>query len=166
MPISEELKRIYASNPDGERYIETLQFSHVAFSRNYFLTNDNVQWEFLLEDLSNQVFQCIPFQLRLPVKDDSGRQDLQIAITNIGQELIEELNAASLAPRRPIECTYRVYLNRPLTEPQNNPPLKLTILQVDLTIETLTAVATRADVLNRPFPRNVYRPDSFPGLDR
>jgi hypothetical protein len=166
MPISDELKRIYASNPDGQRYIETLEFYHTAFSRYYYLTNDNEQWEFLLEDMSTQVFQCVPFQLRLPVKDDSGRQDLQIAISNIGLEMVAELNAASAAPRSPIQCVYRVYLNQPLTQPQNNPPLKMTILQVDMSVDTITAVATRSDVLNRPFPRNVYRPASFPGLDR
>lgn len=166
MAISAELKRIYAGSDQAQTYVETLAFSHPAFLKSHFVTNDVVGWTFELEDGSTQDFDPVPFELVLPTHDDQGRQDLQVSICNVGREMMEELERASVAARDPVSCTYRVFLDIPNTVPQNDPVTRLTILQVDVTFQTITAVAGRSDVLNRSFPSDIYRIDNFPGLDR
>lgn len=167
MALSPELKRIYASAPGDSMYIETLQISHPGFNQtNYYLTNDFRQWVFELENGRTRTFKPIPFSVVLPTHNDGGRQDLQIVIGNIGQDLMEELENAVSVPLKPIRCKYRVYLDQANTTPQNDPIINMTIKTVDAKAQEITAIATRADVLNKSFPSDIYRVDNFPGLDR
>jgi hypothetical protein len=168
--ISEALKRIYSSAPEGVRYVETISLWHPNFKQEYWLTNDINDginpWRFLVEDNTPRTFEYIPFELTMPDSGAQGRQDLEIAIGNIGRELMDELEAAVKNPEHPIRCTYRVYLNSNMKRPENEPPMELSITDIDVELLTVTAVATRADVLNKPFPTEVYRLDMFPGLNR
>jgi hypothetical protein len=166
MPISPELKRVYASAPQDARYIETLELSHSRFPRTIYITNDLQQWEFLLEDSRAQLFQIVPFKVILPTSDGKGNQDLSITIDNIGREAVEALELASGDPTENIAVVYRVYLDRSFSAPQTDPPLRLTLTNVVVTLDAITGAATRADTLNRPFPSVLYRTDTFPGLDR
>lgn len=166
MPISAALKRIYASAPTDQRYIETLSFAHSQFTKTHYLCNDLDEWTFLLESGAPQAFQRLPFQILLPNNDRNGSQDLQIAISNVTRDLMYELELANEVPTEPIVVTYRVYLNQLNTEPQNTPVLEMTVTEVNAKADVISAVAKRANILNKPFPSVVYRIDTFPGLDR
>ena len=167
MTISPELQRIYASAPQDDKYIETLELAHPLFSKSFFFTNDLSTWRFMLEDgVTEQDFEIVPFQIILPTQDAGGQQDLRIGIDNVGREAVEEIEAAQEDPTKPISVTYRVYLDQPLSVPQMDPPLKLTLTDVQVSLSSITGVATRADTLNRLFPNIVYRSETFPGLDR
>jgi len=168
MAISAALKAIYASAPATQRYVETIALSHSLFpAGTYYLTNDNQAWTFLLETTSRaQVFTPVPFRVILPKIDNKGQQDLSLTIANIGQELIDPLEYAIGKGTEPIVCIYRVYLDQASTLPQNSPPLRLVITGVEVTKETVSATATRTDVLNRAFPYNFYDVTTFPGLRR
>lgn len=165
MAISQQLKEIYASGT-ASRYVETLEFSHSLFGKSYFMTNDTQPWSFLLEDGRNVTFQAVPFSVVLPANDHGGNQDLSLTLANIGRDLIDPLETAITKPQEPVKCTYRVYIDQANTLPQNTPPLTLTIATVQVSQETVSAVATRADVLNKAFPDKLYRYDDFPGLRR
>jgi hypothetical protein len=165
MAISQQLKQIYASGT-ASRYVETLEFAHSLFGRSYFMTNDTQPWNFLLEDGRNVKFEAVPFRVVLPANDHGGNQDLSVTLANIGRDLVDPLEAAIAKPQEPIKCTYRVYIDQENTMPQNTPPLTLTIATVQVSQETVSAVATRADVLNKAFPDKLYRYDDFPGLRR
>ena len=166
MAISQALREIYASAPATQRYIETLQFSHSLVPATYYLTNDNQPWQFLLESGSLVTFTVMPFKIVLPTSDGKGNQDMGLTLANIGRDLVDPLEAAIARPYEPIKCVYRVYLDQASTSPQNTPPLTLTITGLQVTRETVSATATRMDVLNRAFPYNFYRADLFPGLRR
>lgn len=170
MTISDTLKMIYASAPPdgapGSRYVETLSLHHPGFSRDHYITNDQQPWDFQLEDGTPQTFAYVPFLVTMPRSDGQGRQDLNVTIGNIGRVIMEELELAVEQPYAPLECVYRVYLNIPDSQPQNDPVLSLTIVTIAANVSTITATAGRADILNRPFPTDVYRIDTFPGLDR
>lgn len=166
MPISQQLKEIYASAPVSSRYIETLAFSHSLFSQTYYLTNDNRAWDFLLESGQLVTFVPVPFRVVLPTVDGNGNQDMGLTIANIGRDLIDPLEAAIAKPDEPVRCTYRVYIDQEATSPQNSPPLGLVMTGVSVTREAVSATATRADVLNRAFPYNMYTYQLFPGLRR
>jgi hypothetical protein len=165
MPISAELKRVYASAPQDTRYIETLQLSHSLFPRSYWLTNDLQEWDFALETGALQRFQIVPFAAVPPTNDGKGQQDLQIVIDNVGREAMAAIEAAAMRPDENIVVVYRVYVDRTASPPQND-PLVLSLQNIQIKLESITAAATRADVLNRPFPSVVYRTELYPGLDR
>lgn len=166
MAISQALKEIYASAPATQRYIETLAFSHSLFPQTYYLTNDNQPWTFLLETGEQKTFSPMPFSVVLPTLDGRGNQDLALTLANIGRDLVDPIEAAIAKPSEPIVCTYRVYVDTALTTPQNDPPLALTITGIEVTRDSVSAAATRADVLNRAFPFNMYTYKLYPGLRR
>jgi hypothetical protein len=166
MTITPELKRVYASAPQDLRYVETLELTHSKFPEPFYITNDTQTWEFTLEDNSVKLFKILPFKIVLPAQDGMGRQDLRISIENVGLEAVEAMDAAGQDPSENINVVYRVYLDKPLSAPQNSPPLRLTVTNISMTLDTIEATATKADTLNRAFPGVVYRTDNYPGLDR
>ena len=166
MPISDALRRIYASGDPDRRYVETLQITHPAMTKAYYLTNDMQPWDFELEDGSVQTFDQMPFQIVLPKHDGEGRQDMNVTIGGVDQTIIEELELANEQPNDPLVITYRVYLDVANSQPQNDPPLTLTITQVSASMLSITGTAGRADILNRRFPKRVYTITEFPGLRR
>lgn len=166
MPITQQLKEIYASAPASMRYIETLAFSHSLFPQTYYLTSDNQPWQFKLENNSLVSFTPMPFKIVLPTLDGKGQQDMALTLANIGLDLVDPLEAAIALPSEPIRCIYRVYVDQAGTLPQNSPPLSLIITGIQVNRETVNATATRTDVLNRAFPFNYYKYDAFPGLRR
>jgi hypothetical protein len=168
MPISDALKRVYASAPADRRYVETLELSHPLFPKVYYLTNDLRPWDFLLTEGAAVYtrFDIVRFRIVLPTIDAKGRQDMRLTIDNVGREAMDAIEAAAAQPSTNIAAVYRVYLDQALTAPQNNPPLILSLSQLTVTLEAIQGTATRADVLNRPFPSQVYRVDLYPGLNR
>lgn len=166
MAISATLKRIYASAPTTQRYVETLAFSHSQFARTYYLTSDTYPWRFLLESGAQVTFAPVPFKIVLPAIDGKGQQDMSLTIANIGRDLVDPLEAAIADPGEPIRCTYRVYTDTEGTMPQNDPPLTLVVTGAQMSRDSVSATATRVDVLNRAFPFNMYRYTEFPGLRR
>lgn len=163
--ITEALKRIY-SGSNVNRSLEALEFRHPNWPDPVRLVNDVVGWTFTLETGVLADFIAMPFDVKLPDKNTAGAEDLQVALCNIGREMMDLLELASSSPEDSITCLFRVFLDIPNSAPQINPPLRLQITSVAATLNSITATATRFDVLNRPFPTTLYTLDSFPGLRR
>ena len=174
MPISDELKAIFASAKPPNTYVEVLRFKHPQFTQTWYMTNhppaDGVTpWSF--KDENNQNFDTVfvPFQIALPQQDGQGRQDMSIVIGNIGRELVDEIEAANTDPQTPIECTLLWYIDKQGEAPHAD-PINLTVTDPVVTLETVTLTASRADILNKPFPANnlasIYNTETFPGLRR
>lgn len=166
MPITPELKRVYASAPTDTRYVECLSLWHPNWGTWLHFTSDVQAWTFALETGELVDFQAVPFTVVLPLQDGKGQQDLQIGLENVGREAMDYIELASLTPSVSIDVVYRVYLDRPHSLPQQDPPLRLTLSNIVVTLDVITGTATRADTLNRRFPSEVYRLDTYPGLDR
>lgn len=168
MTLSSGLRRVYASAPSDRRYIETLELWHPLFPRRYFIVNDVYAWQFLLAAGSPSAtpFVPVPFYVVQPTIDGKGQQDLQIQIDNVGREAMDAIEAASQNPSINISTVFRVYLDVPNTAPQNDPPLALALSSITINAGAIIGTATRADLLNRPFPTDLYRVDLFPGLNR
>jgi hypothetical protein len=168
MTLSADIKRVYASAPSDRRYIETLELWHPLFPRRYFITNDVQAWQFLLSASSSSAtpFDPVPFSLTWPTSDGKGQQDAQLQIDNVGREAMDAIEAAAQNPTINITTTIRVYLDIANTPPQNDPPMVLALQSLQIDAGAIVGTATRADVLNRPFPTSLYRVDLFPGLNR
>jgi len=162
---TKKLKQVFSSAPAEEVIIETLQLSHSRFSKVWYLSSNVSEFEGTLESGVKVKFTPLPFTVKLPPSDAQGGQLLDISIANAGQEMVDEIEAASAAPNERVEVIYRVYLQSDKTAPQNL-PLKLSLDSIGMTDEAIRAVAGRSDVLNFKFPSVVYSADKFPGLDR
>lgn len=111
-------------------------------------------------------FAPVPFLARLPERDaPSGRQDIALAICAVGDEARVLLDAAIEDPNTPVSCRFGQW-PRGGTDPLWDPLLELWLTDLALSVDTLTATASRADVLNRAIPALLYRPERYPGLIR
>jgi hypothetical protein len=163
MPISAQLQRIYTYQDTKSEWWEGLILSHSA-TGSYYLTN----WHEAIQgkvDGVVQMFQPIPFEAVLPVRDGTGQQDLKLAVCNIGGEMYAALNKAIQKPTEHIRARFTQYIVGSTT-PQIDPPFELTLTDVTINEVQMSATATRFNVFSLPFPLIRYRPDVFPGLDR
>lgn len=166
MTISPKLAKIYASAPLDDEAYETMELRHPRFSRVWYITSNPVIFKATLEDGTTVVdFDPIPFTVRLPGNEHGGRQDLQISISNVDRVFIDELEMANALPTSRIDIVYRVFAKSDLSAPAAT-PIRLSITDVQANNETVDAVATRADLLNHPFPSLLYGPREYPGLVR
>ena len=166
MAISAALQRVYANPTAKDHFIETLEIAHPVWPAEFFITNWPEAFDGGIESGGTASFLSVPFQVVTPKRNTQGRQDMSVAIDNVGRVVMDALEEAIEDPTSPIDITWRVYLFSDLTQPQNNPPLKLTMTDVEVNNKQLVATASRADILNRPFPSEVYRTDQWPGLAR
>jgi hypothetical protein len=160
-----QLQTAYVSAPSDTFIWETLELRHSRFSRVFYFTTHGVQFNAFLETGGQVSFDPIPFALKLPRSDAAGQQELQVSISNVGQDLVNELEAAATAPQERIECVYRVYVSTDLSGP-SNVPLRLSIAEISMNDEAVTGSANRADVVNRKFASDLYDVQQFPGADR
>jgi hypothetical protein len=79
---------------------------------------------------------------------------------------MDAIEAASADPTVHITATLRTYLDIEGSAPQHDPPIVLAMQSITIDAGAISGTATRADVLNRPFPTDLYRTDNFPGLNR
>jgi hypothetical protein len=105
------------------------------------------------------------FDLTLPEVQQVAVPEVIITIDNVSQDIETNLALAVASPYS-IDVTYRPYLNVDLTGPQMNPPMTLSLTQVEATDYKVTARATFGDLANRQFPSIVYTMANFPGLVR
>lgn len=165
MALSASLKKYYASAPAGVFVFQTLELSHPQFTTTHFITNNPEKVTATDEGGTARAYISLPFGIRMPTKNASGRQELQIEIDNVDQQILMELERAAADFDTPISVTFREYTSDSLAAPASN-PITLVATDIEATEASVVMTATRADVLNRVFPSLFYTLDRFPGLDR
>lgn len=167
MTISAELKRIYATAPTDDYYVETLELRHPNFpGGSVFITSQLNGFAGLLEDDTPVVYSYLPFVAIPPNSEEEGNLTLQVAIDNADRRLMEQLENLAEAPTDPVSIIYRVYLVSDPDTVQNDPPLKLDILSITATQNTLAFNAGLSNLRKRPFPAQLYTTELYPGLER
>lgn len=167
MAISDELKRIYATAPIDDFYVETLSLEHPAFENGVrYLTNQNGGWIGNLEGGGRAAYQYVPFITLPPASQDQAAISLNIVIDNVSRELMFELERMAQTPSQPITVVYRVYLNSGQATLQNNPPIKLWVSNVVADQNSVSFAATTTNLRNTPFPSKLYTTVLFTGLKR
>ena len=190
MAISEELKKIYSNYHDTRVFYDTVQLYHPNFkvtadmpypsdllypsetlypneidvnAQSYFLVRDTVDHSFDLEDLSTQLFQSYPFNVIQPQVGEN-QQDIGIVLDNVSQEMMQNIEAASLNSSVPIQMTFRVYMEGDAT-PQTT-PIQLALTEVVVDMFAVSCKASRVDLYKRKFPygENTYYDYNFKGL--
>lgn len=168
---SEALKEAYATAPTDVVIVNTLELRHPAFTEPIRVVADYVAIEALLESTAPLnpdeivTFQPYQFDFQLPEVIDSGIPELIINIENISREIIRNIELA-VPQTDKVEVTYRAYLNTDLVShgPHNDPPLHLTITNIQAKSTTIESRASIVDFVNKKFPSEEYNDVRFPGL--
>lgn len=174
---SEALAAAYASAPETEILLDTLEFRHPAFVDpvtgdpiGLRAVNDHTELSAFLEadaplDAGAEVtFYPVAFKFSRPSESNSSNApELQLQVDNAARILVPYLDLAR-SSRSSILVTWRQYLASDLTTPHMLPPLTMTLKSVVADMNTVSASAGFADLTNRRFPAIEYTSLKFPGL--
>ncbi|WP_213761980.1 DUF1833 family protein [Caballeronia sp. dw_19] len=176
--ITEALAEVYASNPQDEVVLDTLELRHPAFIDDegnpapIRVVADHANLTATLEsdaplNASQTVtFIAMAFQFSLPSMEDGQAPQIDITLDDVSADIIGHLESA-VTQTAQIECTHRRFLaSNPAAGPQDGEPLTLYIASATANITQVTASATLTDIYNKAFPSRVYTPNDFPGLVR
>lgn len=167
--LSQALAEAYASAPDTEIILETLEFRHPLFTATQRIVNDHSELLAFLESDAplnpGEEVTFVPcyFSVKRQNESDSGRMpEFIITVGNISKVFLE-LNRAKDS-RESIQCTYRPYLVSDLTAPHISPPIDLTVNRVTADMAAISIRAGFASLTNRRFPAVEYSAKKFSGL--
>lgn len=163
-PTAELVRWMIAAPPD-EMWLDVLELTHPNWPQGYVLINYPEPLSVIFE--TGRTVTCTPvaFQLDLPDAGTDGRQDMSIAMDNVGGEMWTALELAQQRPDFPITVTWRAYTNKQRGNPQAM-PVTLSVTSVAATKEAISLTASRTDIINRKWPRVFYRAERWPGLNR
>lgn len=174
---SQALTVAYASAPETEILLDTLEFRHADFKDpdtgeeiGLRGVNDVTELYAYLEpgaplNGGEEVrFHPIAFKFKRPDETNSGNApEIQLQIDNAARILVPYLDLARKS-RSSIYVTWRQYLASDLTTPHILPPLTMTLKNVTANMTSITGTAGFADLTNRRFPAIEYSSLKFPGL--
>ena len=172
---SQALALAYASAPETDVLLDTLEFRHASFVTAGLpyavrLVNDHhLLMAFLEADAplnpgEEVQFNPTRFTLSRPSETDSGSTpELEITVDNASRVLVPYLDA-SKESLDPILVTWRPYLTSDLSGPHMLPVLTLSITAVSLDMTQVVARAGFGNMANRRFPALEYLGSTHPGL--
>lgn len=169
--LSEAIKEAYASAPQGEIILHTLEFLHPNFLSPIRVVLDSKNFEGRLEETAPVdpdgfvTFVRFSFDLKLPEIQTTAQPEILIVMDNVSAEIEDSLSLAAASPYT-VTVIYRPYLASDPETPQMDPPMMLTVLDVFADDFTVTARASYGDAANKAFPSELYTDTRFPGLIR
>ncbi len=110
-------------------------------------------------------FVALGFELELPPVDTIPVPEIVVTLDNVGREIAKHLDAAAVSQER-IEVTYRPYLSTDIEGPQMDPPMIMTLSEVEVDVFRITGRARVLDIGNKAFPSEIYTIRKYPGLRR
>lgn len=110
-------------------------------------------------------FVALGFDLELPPVDTIPVPEIVVTLDNVGREIAKHLDAAAVSQER-IEVMYRPYLSTDIDGPQMDPPMTMTLSEVEVDVFRVTGRARVLDIGNKAFPSEIYTIKKYPGLRR
>jgi hypothetical protein len=165
MSYKAAIKEAFATAAVDVPIIETLEVSHSTAEGSIYLCKNSENLNLPLVLGGDPVtFIAAGIEFSLPEISNQGIQDLGIAISNIDLTISDFLQETTSKPNEPIKITYRPYMLNDLTQPQMDPPLKLSLAGVKINPFQVTGTATLSDIANRRFLTQNYNLNDFPAL--
>jgi hypothetical protein len=110
-------------------------------------------------------FVALGFEMELPPVDTIPVPEIVVTLDNVGREITKHLDAAAIS-QEAIQVTYRPYLSTDINGPQMDPPLSMTLSEVEVDVFRVTGRARVLDIGNKAFPSRIYTIKKYPGLRR
>ena len=169
--LSQALREAYAAAPADTVILHTLEIWHPSFEVPIRVVRDHAELIARLEtgaprDAGQMVsFVALAFDLDLPPVDTAPVPEIAVTLDNVGQEIVDALEAAAISQDK-IDIIYRPYLSTDLEGPHMDPPITLTLAEVEADTLRVTGRARMLDAGNKSFPSITYTAQRFPGLAR
>ncbi|MEX3915971.1 DUF1833 family protein [Paraburkholderia sp. BR10872] len=176
--LSQALAEIYASNPQDDYVLNTLEIRHPTFIDNagnpapIRVVADHEPLQAKLEadaplNAGDSVqFEAVAFNFKLPSMEEGQAPQLDVTLDGVSREVVSHLENA-VAQTAQIEVTYRRFRAAdPAAGPQDVEPLTLYASSAKATLTQVTTSATLTDIHNKAFPSRIYTTTDFPGLNR
>lgn len=157
------IKEAYALAPSSVAHVHTIELRHASIVQSLYLVQGYQNRQLTLETSEVVIFKACPFQFTLPQVSESGLQELNLTIDNVGGRASDFCELAMNFPT-PVEIYYRPYLSTNLLEPKMNPPMRLFLTNVSISDAQVSGVASQTDFLNLQFPSVDYTRNLFPAL--
>jgi hypothetical protein len=169
--LSQALREAFASAPSDTVILDTLEIWHPSFTEPIRVVRDHADLVARLEtgaprDGGRKVtFTALAFEFSPPPVDTAPVPEITLSLDNVGQELADALEAAATS-QDVITVTWRPFLSTDLEGPHMDPPITLTLTDVEADTLRVTGRARMLDIGNKAFPSITYTARRFPGLAR
>jgi len=162
MTLSEALKEAYATNPNNDIILNTIEIRHTSFSTPIRVVLDNQNHSLTLEDGSDAEFVAGYFDVVLPSVKENELGQVRLNIDGVSREIAQYIEQASES-NDVIEATFRLYLNSNKQAPEMD-PVEGFITNITVDVFRVTGNITFTDYINKEFPVLHYSAKTFPGL--
>lgn len=161
--LSEAIQEAYAVAPATKCVVHTLEISQGSVQNPVYIAQSRREFIALDENGVQRFFAPVGFQFSLPPSDEEGFRSLTIAIDNVDRRVTDFVELAK-SEVEPVRVVYRPYLSDDLSRPQMDPPLVLFLKELQITSFQVVGRATFMDIVNKPFPNELYTRERFPAL--
>lgn len=163
LDIEARLRRWLASAPQTYRRIETLQISHSAMSKTYYLWREPYAGEITTE-AGVRTVEPVNFEIKLAGTEANLDQNFEIRLdtTDIEDEFREQIDRIPVDTQERIRCVYREYLSDDLTTIVAGPAvLQVETVSWQVGAASISAVSPR---LSMTRTGELYSPRDVPCL--
>lgn len=162
MTLSADLQERYTTEAHVD-WVHAFELSHPQADTVYLVGHtEQIEGDV---DGSIQLFEPVPVKLTPVSNDDTGRQEMAIIFGGIGLEAKDFLDTAYTDATEPVTMRYSVFILGDTTA-QIDPWISFYFTDIQVGTNFASGKATRADIINRRFPTEVYKVTKFPGLRR
>jgi hypothetical protein len=128
-----------------------------------YLVNDGYEFEAKTETELEVTYLPRAFDIKISGEGTTGVRSINITIDNTDLQVSKYL-ASAIKNNLPIEVVYRSYLSNDPEYPQNDPPLRVFLTNVEISGNIVAGELNWIDLTNSAFPNAYYTEDRFPGL--
>lgn len=120
LDLEDQLKTFLASAPQNVRSIQTLELSHSAMTKTYYLWREPYAGSITLEDESVVAVEPLNMEINLAGSEGHLDQRFDIALCTVDaeDEFRAQLDLIPIDTTEKIVAVYREYLSNDLTTPQ------------------------------------------------
>ena len=162
LDIAAQLKVFFASSPQTKHEIETLQISHSAMTKTYYLWREPYAGSITTE---TGVHATEPLNFNIKLAGSSGNLDQKFSIgidtTSVNDEFREQMDLIPIDTLEKIQLVYRRYLSDDLTSAQSTAILQVESISYKIAAAMLSAVSPRLNVARTG---ELYAPRDVPTL--
>lgn len=160
---SDAIKEAFAVAPADKVIFHTLEIRQEGVQNPIYLVRSRKELSARDENGVLRTFEPSGFRFSLPPASEEGFQSLNLSIDNVGRRINGFINTAKTS-KVPVKIVYRPYLSDDLSTPQMSPPLVLFLRDVSVSTVEVTGKAAFMDLVNLPFPSQLYTRTRFPSL--
>ena len=171
--LSDAIKEAYATNPDNDIILNTIEILHPSFvddsgnqtairlvldNQNHYLRLEN---DAPLNNGEKVEFISCYFDFILPAIKENEPGQLQLSIDGVSREISTHIEQAKTTDI--IKVIYRIYLLSNGEIPEMD-PIHGSIQNISVNIFNISGTVLFSDFINTAFPDIYYSPKHFPGL--